>query len=240
MVKLYMYMYEMHCHTSECSKCAAASAAEQVDFYKSLGFSGLVISDHFLNGNTVIDRSLSWNEKIELFTIGYQNAKKRGAEVGLDVFFAWENSYKGTDFLTYGLDKQWLLSHPDCDKISVSEYCDIVHKSGGFVVQAHPFREARYIEMIRLLPRKVDAVETVNAKRTDFENRMADNYAENYSLTKFCGSDNHNPALQERVAALQLAIKANSIQEIINEVRLNRHNILTYDVSCEDGRYKII
>lgn len=235
-----MYMYEMHCHTSECSKCARASAAEQVDFYKGLGFSGLVISDHFLNGNTVIDPTLPWKQKIELFTVSYENARERGAQVGLDVFFAWENSYKGTDFLTYGLDKQWLLSHPDCDKISVSEYCDIVHESGGFIVQAHPFREARYIEMIRLLPRKVDAVETVNAKRTDFENRMADNYAENYSLTKFCGGDNHNPAAQERVAALELNIKAQNIQEIINEVRLNRHNIALYDVSCQDGGYKII
>ena len=46
-----MYKYEMHCHTAEGSKCGRATGAEMADFYKSMGYSGLVISDHFFNGN---------------------------------------------------------------------------------------------------------------------------------------------------------------------------------------------
>ena len=52
----------------------------------------------------------------------------------------------------------------------------IVRENGGYIVHAHPFREkanAYSIDMIRLMPRDVDAVETYNAHSTDFQNSMA-------------------------------------------------------------------
>ena len=93
--------------------------------------------------------------------------------------------------LDHGLDKEWLLDNPDLLELSINEYCDRVRSAGGFIVHAHPFREAAYINMIRLLPRKVDAVEVINASRLDFENECAMQYADNYDLMKIAGSDNH-------------------------------------------------
>ena len=84
-------------------------------------------------------------------------------------------------------------------------------------MHAHPFREAGYIEMIRLLPRNVDAVETLNAGRTDFENKMADQYADNYCLPKMCGSDNHT-GMRDRLAVLELDFRAENSAEIIKAV----------------------
>lgn len=229
-----MYKYEMHSHTKETSRCASIPAAELAEFYKEIGYSGLVITDHFFNGNTTVPRNLPWRERVEMFSAGYENAHKRGTEIGLDVFFGWEFSVSGTDFLTYGLDKQWLLEHEDCDKLRIGDYCDLVHESGGYIVQAHPFREASYIEMIRLLPRKVDAVETINSGRTDFENKMADNYADNYSLIKFCGSDNHT-GLNPRLTSLNIDFIAKSANEIMEAVKANKHEIKLYNVSENNG-----
>lgn len=219
-----MYKYEMHCHTSETSRCGKVSAAEMVDFYKSMGYSGLVISDHFLNGNTVVPKELPWEKRINQFCAGYEAAKKRGDEIGLPVFLAWENSYGGTDFLTYGLGKEWLLEHEDCNLLSAKQYLALAKESGGYVVQAHPFREAGYIEMIRLMPRDVDAVETVNACRTDFENSMADYYADRYGLTKICGTDNH-VGKRERIASLELDFEARSVAEIVEAIKAGKHKI---------------
>jgi len=219
-----MYKYEMHCHTKECSKCGKLSGAEMADFYKSMGYTGLVISDHFFNGNTAVPKDLPWEERIDLFFTGYSEAKKRGDQIGLDVFFAWENSYGGTDFLTYGLDKKWLLEHPYCDLLPVKQYLRLVKDSGGYSVQAHPYREAGYIDMIRLLPRDVDAVETVNACCNELANKMADIYATEYNITKLCGSDNHIGKL-EKITALELDFKAKSVCDIISAVK--------------DGKYKI-
>lgn len=224
----------MHAHTSEASQCSQISAELLVDFYKKAGYTGLVITDHFFNGNTAVPKDLPWKERVDLFTKGYENALKRGKEVGLDVFFGFEISMLGTDFLIYDIDKNWLLEHEDCDKMRVGDFCDIVHESGGFVVQAHPFRELSYIEMIRLIPRKVDAVEIINSCNTDFENRMADNYADNYSLHKFCGSDNHI-GMRPLLASLDLDFRAGNIHDIISAVIENKHKIKFYDVTENNG-----
>jgi len=211
------YKYETHAHTSEVSKCSKISAVELVRFYKSLGFSGLCVTDHFLNGNTTVPKELSWPERIELFCRGYEEAYAEGKRIGIDVFFGWEYSYKGTDFLTYGLDKKWLLDHPEVLEIDVNSYCDLVRAEGGFIAHAHPFREAYYIDMIRLLPRKVDAVEVYNACRTDFENKLANEYADNYGLLKIAGSDNHIGPL-DRLCGIQVNKRLDSIADMCKAI----------------------
>ncbi|MBR4723536.1 MAG: histidinol phosphatase [Clostridia bacterium] len=225
-----MYKYEMHCHTKESSKCGKISGAEMADFYKDMGYTGLIISDHFFNGNTAVPKDLPWEERIEQFCKGYEVAKARGDKIGIDVFLAWENSYRGNDFLTYGLDKKWLLEHPYCDTLPVKEYLCLVKKSGGYSVQAHPYREADYVDMIRLLPRNVDAVETVNACNTDFENKMADIYATEYGLTKVCGTDNH-VGKRDRLSALELEFRANSILDIISAIKDGNYKISLYETN---------
>ena len=117
----------------------------------------------------------------------------------------------------------------------ITDYCDLVHKSGGFVVQAHPFREDDYIEMIRLLPRHVDAVETLNAGRTDFQNKMADEYADNYCIRKFCGTDNHW-GMRDRLAVLETDFIANNIAGIIQAVIDDRYKIKLVEPIQEDGK----
>ena len=211
------YIYETHCHTSQTSKCGSITGADLAAFYKSVGYTGIVVTDHFLNGNTTVPRDLPWDERVELFAAGFRDAKKKGDEIGLDVFFGWEFSAGGgTDFVTLGLDLDWLHAHPDCDKLHINDYADLVHECGGYVIHAHPFREANYIPMIRLVPRKVDAVE-INACRTAFENRLAAQYAENYELPLSYGSDNHCGALKQ-LASLTVEKKITSTNELGEEI----------------------
>lgn len=236
-----MYKYELHSHTSEVSRCSKITADKLVDFYYKQGFTGLFITDHFFNGNCIVPKDISWKERVERFCIGYENALKKGNEIGLDVFFGWEFSLMGTDFLTYCLDKEWLLEHEGCDLMRISDYCDLVHSDGGFVAQAHPFREANYIELIRLLPRKADAVEVINANRTDFENKMADMYSDNYSLLKISGSDNHF-GMQKRLASLDLKSRAEDANEVINAIKNKEHEIHLYELKegFSQGEYEMI
>ena len=189
-----MHSYEIHCHTSESSKCGKCTAVDMVRVYKELGYSGIFITDHFFNGNTSVPSDLAWKDRVDAFCIGYENALSEGKRIGLDVFFGWEYCFGGTDFLTYGLDKQWLYDHPECLELSVKEYCALVHQSGGIIIHAHPFREsanAYSIEMIRLMPRDVDGVESFNANMSDFQNDFAATYARAYKLKEVAGTDNH-------------------------------------------------
>ena len=62
---------------------------------------------------------------------------------------------------------------------------------GGFVIQAHPYREAHYIDHIRLFPRSVHGVEVINSYQAWEANEMAAIYAKQYGLLVTAGSDNH-------------------------------------------------
>lgn len=187
------YALETHLHTSEASKCSQASGREMAMFYKKLGYSGIIVTDHFLNGNTAIPAHYPWEERVRLFCKGYEHAYDEGRRIGLDVFFGWEYGYYGTEFLTFGLDKTWLMEHPDVLEWGVEDYLMRVRADGALVVHAHPFREAPYIKTLRLFPNRVDAVEVVNSRNeTKEQNIKAYRYAIQHRLLMTSGSDSHD------------------------------------------------
>lgn len=216
------YIYETHCHTREASACGELSGQELARFYKSRGYDGIFVTDHFFNGNCAVDPSLDWQTKCELYCAGYKAAKAEGDRIGLSVFFGIEYSYLGTDLLTYGVDGDWLKAHPEVMEIGVKEYMELIHRSGGMIVHAHPFREAWYIDTVRLYPYDVDAVEVFNAGNHDPEfNRRADWYADSYGLVKVAGSDRHEDRSPAEGATV-FEQRLQTVQDYITLVRQDK------------------
>ena len=167
-----------------------------------MGYDGVFITNHFYDGNINIDRTLPYEELIEFYFTDYEEAKRLEAEIGIKVFLGVETSYKGTDFLIYGLDKDWFLSHPEIRDMKRSDMLNLFKECGALVIQAHPYREASYIDHIRLFPRNIHGVEIINASRNDMENALAKAYAEAYGLIEFAGSDNHSAKSKKRLAGV--------------------------------------
>jgi len=216
------YCYETHMHTAESSACAPSSARSMARFYKDLGYRGIIVTDHFFNGNTVIPSHLPWQQRVSLFCRGFENAKLEGESIGLQVFFGWEYCYHGTEFLTYGLTKEWLLSHPEVLSWGVEEYLERVREDGGFIIHAHPFREASYIWKTRLFPDHTDAVEAINMRNPDtaFDQR-AYNYAREHGLVITSGSDAHDTETLPG-GGMRFENDIPSIEEFIETVRLGK------------------
>lgn len=197
-----MYKYETHLHTYPVSACAAADVRENLQFYKEAGYDGVFITNHFIDGNINISRSLPYEEKIEFYFTDYEKALEIGKEIGIKVFLGIEMSYGGTDFLVYGLDKKWFLEHPEIAEMKKSDELAFLAENGALVIQAHPFRQAAYIDHIRLFPHRIHGVEVINGCRSDFENHMARQYSENYGLIDFAGTDNHSAGEQKTFAGM--------------------------------------
>lgn len=224
-----MYKYETHLHTSPVSKCAKADVKDSLLFYKSIGYDGVFITNHFIDGNINIDKSRPYKEKIEFYFSDYEEGLIVGSKIGIKVFCGIEQSYKGTDFLIYGLDKEWFLKNPQIEQMTKRQQLELYKESGALVVQAHPYREAPYIDHIRLFPRSVHGVEVVNANRTDSENKMAEIYAENYNLLKFAGSDNHTGKAQHKLAGMCSDVPIIDEQDFVLRVKNGDMKIFTLE-----------
>jgi len=215
-----VYKYETHLHTSPVSACASASVRENMEFYKSKGYDGIFITNHFIDGNICHEvRGKSYREMIEFYCSDYEQAKELEKEIGIRVFFGIETTYSGTDFLVYGLDKEWYLSHPEIADMEKSKQLKFFMENEALVIQAHPFREASYIDHIRLFPRCVHGVEVVNASRSAFDNQMAKLYAEKYNLLEFAGSDNHIASRLDRFAGMEADEPIESETDFVQKVK---------------------
>ena len=225
-----MYRYETHLHTSPVSICAKKTVRENLEFYKSLGYDGVFITNHFLDGNFVARHTdLSYEEKIKIYISDYLEGVEIGKEIGIRVFFGVELSYRGTDFLVYGPEPEWYLAHPEIMEMEKSTELPYLIKEGGFVIQAHPFREAKYIDHIRLFPNCTHGVEVFNANRTALENRMADCYANEYGFCKTAGSDNHLGEEQKILAGLESDTPIKDVKDFIERVKNGEMSIFIID-----------
>lgn len=200
---------------------------KSLQFYKSIGYDGVFITNHFIDGNINIDKSKPYSEKIEFYFSDYEEGLKTGKEIGIKVFCGIEQSYKGTDFLVYGLDKEWFLKNSQIEQMEENRQLAYYIENGALVIQAHPYREDRHINHIRLYPRCVHGVEIINVSRSDFENKMAGIYAENYNLLKFAGSDNHTGKEQRKLAGMCSDVPVSDEQDFIYRIKNGDMKIFT-------------
>ena len=216
-----IYRYETHLHTYPVSKCGHATVRESLEYYKSAGYDGVFVTNHFIDGNINYDRHAPYEELIEFYLTDYYEAQKIGKEIDLKVFFGIETTYGGTDFLVYGLSPEWYIAHPEIQELKKQkpEQLALFRENGALVIHAHPFREADYIPYIRLMPRAVDGVEIINANRTEFENEMAKRYAESYGLLVTAGTDNHRGPKQTKFAGMQSDTPIEDVFDFIRRVR---------------------
>ena len=215
-----MYKYETHLHTSPVSKCAVSSVRDTLMLYKSLGYEGVFITNHFLQGNMTRPEGMTeYQDLINFYFSDYEVGAEMADEIGLKVFPAVEVSYCGTDFLVFGLDKEWFLSHPEIIGMKMSDELRLMRDAGAFISQAHPFRKADYIDHIRLFTECVEAVEVINASRNDFENGLADHIATAYGLLKTAGSDTHSASPKKNLAGMAFKTPLVDVQDFIKRVR---------------------
>ena len=131
------FLYETHCHCAQCSKCAHSTAADMVRAYHSAGYAGLVLTDHFIFGNTAVPKDLPWEERMHRYYDAYLEAKAEGHKLDFDVIFGIEHFYGGgKEILFYGIDLAFLLNNPDIPDISIDTLVSRVHAAGGIAIHA--------------------------------------------------------------------------------------------------------
>lgn len=196
------HLYETHCHSSQASLCSTSTSRELVRAYHKAGYAGLVLTDHFIWGNTAVDRTLPWAQRMQLYYDAYLEAKDEARDLDFDVIFGIEHAYgDGKEVLIYGIDLDFLLNNPDIPEITLDELVFRVHSVGGIVIQAHPFRD-RWYTNLEVPPRSdiVDGIEVYNACNYPNEDVQALELVRTGSYILTSGGDIHSAA-DERIGA---------------------------------------
>lgn len=186
------FVYETHLHTCQASACGKSMGRDYIQRYIDAGFAGIIVTDHFYRGNCAVDRRLPWREFVNRFCAGYEDALNEGEKRGLPVFFGWEENFDGDEYLVYGLDRNWMLAHPEMIAWTRRQQYEAVRAAGGCVVQAHPFRARSYNHTIYLAQYLCDGIEVFNAGNEPEWNSLALRYAQVTGKPMTAGSDNHN------------------------------------------------
>ncbi|MDR1669008.1 MAG: PHP domain-containing protein [Oscillospiraceae bacterium] len=222
-----MYQYETHMHTSPVSYCASVSPEEQVRAYKDRGYAGIIVTDHFFNGNSACPKGLSWEDAAAFFLSGYERAKTEGDKIGLDVFFGMEYAVFGTEFLTYGLTPEFVRTNPAMDKLSPREFSALVRANGAYLAQAHPYRTGSWIQNpYPVDPALIDGVEIYNVcSGNETTNGMARQFARRHKLPAQAGTDSHSAELPF-TSGIALREKARNIFDIIEAIKTGRAELM--------------
>lgn len=191
-----MYLYELHMHTLEGSKCAHSSVHDMVRRYKEIGFAGAVVTNHFTGGNTSVDKDLPWDQLVEEFCACYYEGLKTAKELDFDLLFGVEQGYaRGKEALVYGIEPEFLLEHPELRAADLPTWSKVVRGAGGFIAFAHPFRTKPYIPWPMPMPDMLDLVdgfEGYNRSNTPLENQEAMTRLSPTGLMAIAGSDWHD------------------------------------------------
>ena len=190
------FKYQMHTHTSPCSDCSRMYPEELAKALYDGGYSGCVVTNHFLHGNSGIDRSLSWEDFVRQYELDYLECKRHAEKYGLDIIFGLEEGVgEGLEILCYGITPEFLYDHPELSRRDAELWHNALNSCGAICVQAHPFREADHIPVPKLLPIDyIDGIEVYNAGNS-YENNAsaAETFKNNPGFIAVSGADTHHP-----------------------------------------------
>lgn len=187
------FLYEMHTHTRETSRCAAVDAHEVVREYINAGYDGIVITDHMSPSTFARFKgtNMSWKEKVDLFLSGYHEALE-AADGRINILLGMELRFDApdniNDYLVYGLTEEFLYEHPDILNMKLRDFSILAHENKMLIYQAHPFRYGMKV----VDPKYLNGVEVYNGNpRHRSNNSIADMWAKKHDLLRSSGSDYH-------------------------------------------------
>ncbi len=208
------YIYETHLHTTEASRCSSTPAEDYIEYMSGIGYSGMIVTDHFFNGNSCIPRELPWKDRVELYCKGYEHALAAAKGYDFNVMFGVEFNFEGDEYLLYGIDKDWLKENECIMDYSREAVYKMVHDAGAIMIHAHPYRERGYLSAIHLDPGVSDGAEVYNSGNPDYQNALGYQYAKEQGLLMSAGSDIH-AFPQIAMGGMSFPYKISSIQEYV-------------------------
>lgn len=223
------YKYQMHTHTAPCSACGSSTPDELVEALHTGGYNGCVLTNHFIRGNSGIDRSLPWKDFVAQYEKDYMECKTAAQKYDLDIIFGVEEGVgDGLEILCYGITPQFLYNNPQLQNDhSVETWYNALHKFGALCIQAHPFRDRAYITNPRVLSLEyIDGIEVYNHYNTPENNLQAERFADAHpDLILTSGADTHTGG-SACFAGIETYTRITNEKDIVSILKSGRYTLI--------------
>lgn len=184
------YLFDLHVHTSEVSRCGQVKASDMVALFKERGYDGLVVTNHFTRGYI---RSFSSPEScLEEYLHGFELAREAGKRLQMQILMGIELRFARTvnDFLVYGVAPDELEALLPAVEWDIPRFYEEYHDKYT-IIQAHPCRTGCYPAP----PRFIHGIEIRNTSHNPAYNQQAEALLRsNPDLIATAGCDAHDPS----------------------------------------------
>lgn len=190
----FTYKIEMHCHSKPASACAEYEPEEVVRECAAHGYSGLVLTNHFMCSMRHGDESVE--QCVDRYLSDYERAKAEGERIGISVILGLELRVRANsnDYLVYGnIDRDSAIDMLRAADGTIEEFREkIPPRPDLLLVQAHPCRHG----CLRVAPELLDGVEALNLHPFQMcAISFASKYSREVGGVITSGSDFHNPGM---------------------------------------------
>lgn len=223
-----IYKYQLHTHTVPCSDCAEMTPEELVEGLLKSGYQGCVVTNHFLHGNTGLDRNLPWDEFVKQYELDYAACREQAEKHDLDIIFGIEENVSfGLEVLYYGVTPEILHKHPELADGDYETWYRVMHSYGVLCIQAHPFRDRTCILKPGVLPLEyIDGMEIYNGRNHENENQSAEQFAKTHPELIFTiGADAHTPQ-EIRNGGIEAAKRIRTGKELVEILKQGEFSLI--------------
>ncbi|MBE7081419.1 MAG: hypothetical protein E7372_02525 [Clostridiales bacterium] len=186
-----MIKIETHAHTGG-SWCALCELKEIFRHYKSYGYGGIVVTNHYSYAEYKSHECKSFRDYAKYFLSLIDSAIDMGKKHNMKVFYGAEvrlNSDK-TEYMLYGFDKNFLLDNANLWEFTQGELFKIANLNGLFMYQTHPFRQGVTVGDARFM----HGAESFNGHFHHVNNNVpAKEFCKQNNLIEMSGTDFHDP-----------------------------------------------
>lgn len=168
-------LFELHAHTIRYSSCSHMSPEEYIKAAKEKGLTGICLTEHSMFWPEEEYRALC--ENVDGLVIINGNEQR-----------CWDGDIIQGDFLVFGCRFRF-------EKPTAIELIDFVHKAGGVVIAAHPFRELLGVSEDLIYQLDIDAIEVYSSNQEPWQTVLACSIAKKKGIPVISGSDAHVPEL---------------------------------------------
>jgi len=223
------YKTELHCHTSEFSRCAGMNGAETAEAYIAAGYTTVVVTNHFCS---YYPEHADYPNFVKKFYRAGEVMREAAGD-RLNVIIGMELTFRenGNDYLVYGFDEETLLSLPEIFDMGLRGFYPWAKEHGIVIVQAHPLRfNIRTVE-----PWYLDGVEIFNAAHNQYCNDAAMIWADLYDkfynredryFIRTSGSDHHQ-SWQEIAGGIETDSPILTMADLVSTLRGGNYRLIT-------------